>query len=217
MISKPFFSIAIPFFYRNHKSLKQLHRCIKSIQLQKFKDYEIIISTQNKYDDLKNDGNLKEVSILDAEFIKGFIQGNINNAIRKSNGEWIKIVFSDDFFDDNYAFNKIYEALKNNKNNWALINSLHYSESRNRIFSPLIPYYQNNILEINTIGSPSALLKRNDGFLFFDEKTWMRLDVDYYFNLYKNYGKPYYIRNVYVINEIHIDQFSSLMKNINTE
>ena len=35
--------------------LKQLYRCIKSIQIQKFKDYEVIISTQNKYDDLKND------------------------------------------------------------------------------------------------------------------------------------------------------------------
>ena len=105
----------------------------------------------------------------------------------------------------------IYLELSNSKEKWALSNSLHWRSHNKKIFNPIIPFFQNKILEINTVGSPSAIVFRNNQQSFFDVKTWMRLDVDFYYFLFKKYGKPKYLGNVYVVNELHENQFSSLM------
>lgn len=211
--TKNFFSIAIPFYFRDENSLNQLYRCINSIKKQTFKDYEIIVSTQNVYERLKNDSILIEanVNLLNAENVKGFIQGNINNAIERSKGKWIKILFSDDFFFDKFTLKNIYSQVKQGYLNWAVMNSLHFDQSSKKFFKPIIPYFQNSILDINTIGSPSSIIIRNSRKILFDEKSWFRLDVDYYLSLFKKFGKPSYIKDVYIVNEIHNKQFSSIM------
>ncbi|KGF93050.1 Glycosyltransferase involved in cell wall bioproteinsis-like [Prochlorococcus marinus str. MIT 9116] len=213
MISKPFFSIAIPFYYRDENSINQLYRCINSVKKQTFKSYEVIISTQNIFNRLNTDPVLKAkmINIYNAENIGGFIQGNINNAMQNCSGEWIKILFSDDFFFDKYSLFKINLQLMLNDKNWAVMNSLHYDQASKKIHKPLIPYFQENILEVNTIGSPSAIALRNNKKILFDKKSWMRLDVDYYFSLFEKLGKPQYIKNVFIVNEIHEKQFSSLL------
>ena len=215
MILTPFFSIAIPFYYRDENSLNQLYRCINSINSQTFKNYEVIISTQNIFNRLKDDPffNNKKINIINSEKIGGFIQGNINNAIQNCSGKWIKILFSDDFFFDKNSLFNINFQLKSNYKKWAVMNSLHYDQASQKIHKPLIPFFQENILEINTIGSPSAIVLRNNKNILFDKKSWMRLDVDYYFSLFKKLGKPLYIKNVFIVNEIHKKQFSSLLVN----
>ena len=77
----------------------------------------------------------------------------------------------------------------------------------------MISFYNKNILEVNTIGSPSSLVIRNENPILFDQKTWMRLDVDYYQTLYEKFGKALKIKNVFIVNEIHSEQFSNLMIN----
>ncbi len=215
MISKPFFSIAIPFYYRDENSIDQLYRCVNSIKNQTFKSYEVIISTQNIFERLKDDPFFKNevINIYDAENIGGFIQGNINNAMKNCCGEWIKILFSDDYFFDQYSLHKLNLQLKSNEKMWAVMNSLHFEQDSKKIYKPLIPYFQKNILEVNTIGSPSAIVLRNSKKLLFDKKSWMRLDVDYYFSLFKKLGKPHYVKNVFIVNEIHKKQFSSILLN----
>ncbi|WP_288239497.1 glycosyltransferase [uncultured Prochlorococcus sp.] len=212
----PFFSIAIPFYYKDEISFNQLLRCVNSVETQTFRDFEIIISTQNVFLRLKeyflnSDSNIK---IIDAELIGGFIQGNINNAIKYCSGKWIKILFSDDFFKDPFSLeNLLFELKKNPSFNWGIANSLHFDAKSSKISRPIIPYFQKNILEINTIGSPSTILIKNNAPILFDEKTWMRLDTDYYYSLYKKYGKPIYFKDVFIVNEIHNNQFSSLLRN----
>ena len=218
---KKFFSIVIPFYFKDNSSLKQLYRCIDSIKKQTFKDYEVIISTQNIFERLNKDINSRfdGVTVLNAENVKGFIQGNVNNAIFHASGKWIKILFSDDFFFDKYSLENIYFQIMKNSFNWGVMSSLHIDNADSKIFKPIIPYFQKNILEVNTIGSPSAIVFKNDKTLLFDQKTWMRLDVDYYYSLHKKFGNPFYIKNVFVVNEIHKNQFSSLLinKNISTK
>lgn len=68
-------------------------------------------------------------------------------------------------------------------------------------------------MEVNTIGSPSAIVLRNSKKILFDKKSWMRLDVDYYLSLFKKLGKPLYINDVFIVNEIHKNQFSALLLN----
>ncbi|MBO8206827.1 glycosyltransferase family 2 protein [Prochlorococcus marinus XMU1406] len=212
MNSKYFFSIAIPFYYRNEYSLYQLVRCVQSIKNQNFEDYEIIISTQNNFNILKEDLKLKGTTIINAEKIGGSIQENVNNAIRFCNGKWIKILFSDDYFFDQYCLDKLHDSLIINKCAWAINNALHVNESSNKIYRPIKAYYQKNILTLNTIGSPSSLTILNKDVPLFDPMTWMHLDADYYQTLFNKFGSPLSISNVFVVNEIHSDQFSSLLR-----
>lgn len=212
---KPFFSIAIPFYLKDDYSLIQLSRCINSIEIQSFRNYEIIISIQNEFLNLKSSKlfNRSFIKLIDASLIDGFIQGNLNNAFKFCKGKWIKILFSDDYFLNRNDLQQIYNCLKTGGSNWYVTNSLHFNKISNKLYKPIIPFFQNKILELNTIGSPSAIAIKNFNPVLFDVNTWMRLDVEYYFSLYLMYGKPGYIPNVFIVNEIHKNQFSSLMIN----
>ncbi|MDC3035199.1 glycosyltransferase family 2 protein [Prochlorococcus sp. AH-716-P05] len=209
------FAIVIPFFYKNQNSLKQLKRCISSIRNQTFKDYEIILSVQNYFEKIKNDPFFSAINILNAEKVKGFIQGNINNAIKKSTSKWIVFLFSDDYFLSNNFLKKIFNKL-DNKTDWIITGSLHTFNEGKDVGSPLPVIFHKNILSINTVGSPSGIIVRNKNPLFFDENTWIKLDVDYYYSLFKRYGHPLIIKSAFVVNEIHKDQFSFLLKKANT-
>ena len=213
MSSSPFFSITIPFYYRNNYSLLQLKRNLNSIRNQLFQDYEIIISTQNKFSFLKTDPFFKNTKILDASKVKGFIQGNTNNAILKAKGQWIKVLFSDDYFYNSYGLQDLYDYIKKNQFNWIIASSIHIKQNEKKLFKPIIGYYQKNILSLNTIGSPSAIAFKNEtNPSLFDINTWMRLDVDFYQSLYNKYGAPGYISNTFIVNEIHKKQFSNLLR-----
>ncbi len=215
MKRKPFFSIAIPFYLRDENSLRQLRRCVNSIKIQSFRNYEIIISTQNKFHNLKSYElfNSSFIKLVDASLVDGFIQGNLNNAFKFCEGEWIKILFSDDYFFNKNDLQKIYSSVKIGARHWYVTNSLHYNKFSDKLYKPIIPFFHQNILELNTIGSPSAITIKNVKPVLFDKNTWMRLDVDYYYSLFLRYGKPCYIPNVFIVNEIHENQFSSLMIN----
>ena len=217
MIPRPYFSIAIPFFYRNHHSRNQLIRCIKSIRSQLFVDYEIIISTQNCYEKLISDPELLNIKVLNAEDIGGFIQGNVNNAMKESVGKWIKIMFSDDYFLNAYALQSIYSFLEETSCNWAIMNSLHVSNNYPTPSKPVISYFQRDILSVNSIGSPSSIVFINKNPPLFDIKSWMKLDVDFYYTLYKKYGRPSKVPNTFIVNETHSRQFSSLLINQSKE
>jgi len=213
MRGSPFFSITIPFFCRNNYSIYQLKRNLDSIRKQTFKDYEIIISTQNDFQKLKQDSFFSNTKILDASKIEGFIQGNINNAILNSKGKWIKVLFSDDYFLKTNDLENLYNFILKNQSNWVITGSIHIKQDENKLFKPILGYYQKNILSLNTIGSPSAIAFQNDSNPnLFDLNTWMRLDVDFYQSLYKRYGKPGCINNIFIVNEIHKKQFSNLLR-----
>ena len=215
MNRKIFFSIAIPFYFRDEYSLKQLKRCVNSIEKQSFKNLEVIISSQNKFKELKENRFFQKefIKVFDAKDVNGFIQGNINNAFRFCRGSWIKILFSDDYFLNDDDLKNIYSFIKRQKSHWYIMNSLHCIKDNSSVFKPIIPFFHKWILDLNTVGSPSAILLKNENLVLFDKNTWMRLDVDYYYSLFLKFGKPSYISNVFIVNEIHKDQFSSIMIN----
>ena len=93
------------------------------------------------------------------------------------------------------------------------MNSIHMKLYKNELFNPVSAYYQKHILAFNTIGSPSAIAFKNDfGNLLFDINAWMRLDVDFYHALYEKYGDPIHVSNVLIVNEIHNNQASFVLR-----
>tara|TARA_Y100000589_G_scaffold325156_1_gene362584 strand:- start:766 stop:1599 length:834 start_codon:yes stop_codon:yes gene_type:complete len=215
MQSSHFFSIIIPFYFKNSYSIFQLKRCIKSIKYQSFKDYEIVISTPNYFNELKNDVFFKETKIIRTFKKSSYIHENINIAINYSQGKWIKILFSDDYFLKSNDLKNLFIFINDTNYKWIMMNTLH--RKKDKLIRPLIPYYQNQILTINTIGSPSVIAFQNKDSPLFDEKSWMRLDVDFYHRLKLKFGNPGYISNIYIVNELHANQESNVLRKISNE
>lgn len=217
MKSTPFFSIIIPFYYKNRYSLFQLKRCIKSIRHQSCKDFEIILSTSNYFEKLNRVKFFENIRVINSKKKNGYIHDNVNSAILASKGNWIKILFSDDYFENNNGLKNLYDFINKNNYQWIILNSIHITENKNDLIKPLIPYFQKHILSINTIGSPSALAFCNKDSLLFDTKSWMRLDVDFYFQLNKKFGHPGLLSNTYIVNELHKNQESNILRKISSE
>tara|TARA_B100000886_G_C20407694_1_gene485584 strand:- start:1563 stop:1808 length:246 start_codon:yes stop_codon:yes gene_type:complete len=67
MKSIPFFSIVIPFCYKNRYSIFQLKRCIESIRSQSFNDFEIIVSTPNYFAKLNKRKFFENIRVIDSK------------------------------------------------------------------------------------------------------------------------------------------------------
>ncbi len=113
---RPFFTVVITTYNR----AQFLSKAIESVQNQSFSDFELIIIDDGSIDDTKN-----VVSpFLQDSRIKYFFQENQersisrNNGIKKSNGEYICFLDSDDYYlsDHLSVFNNYIEQLKCPKN-----------------------------------------------------------------------------------------------------
>jgi len=162
-------SIAIPVHDMEDKDYF-LKRCLDSIEIQTYKDYEIVIT---------EDGTMAE---------------NTNSAIKKSKGDIIKILYMDDFFNHENALKNIVD---NFKGQW-LVTGCTHTHSKDR-FNEHYPSMNENIHKINTIGSPSVMTIKNNNPLLFDENmTWL-LDCDYYKRMYEKYGEPVLLNDINVV------------------
>jgi hypothetical protein len=79
-------------------------------------------------------------------------------------------------------------------------------------YAPHLPSWNDQIVSgVNTIGSPSVLIIRNEDPLLFDEKmTWL-LDCDYYQRMYKKFGIPTFLNDINVTIGVGEHQATNLM------
>ena len=103
---KPFFSIAIPTYGCNGKGGEFLEFSFEKLSKQTFSDFEISVS------DHSVDNTIKDICDKWSSKLKinhsfndrgrGVISPNINESLKKCQGQWIKILFQDDFiYDEN--------------------------------------------------------------------------------------------------------------------
>lgn len=138
-----------------------LNRCLKSIEQQAFKDYEVILV---KYGDMAITSN---------------------RTIESAKGEIIKVLYMDDYLTSPYS---LYEIADGFKGGW-LVTGCQHNDGKNigNFHSPSTVGLSD---KQNTIGSPSVLAFENNDNLMFDENmTWL-LDVDLYIRLLERYGEP---------------------------
>lgn len=99
------------------KSMPNIKRAINSLEKQSFKSYELIVCYDNSVDDgtekflLKNK---KKINILFKLNNKGIYE-SINRCIKKSRGNIIGLLHSDDFFFDKKVLTKINLFFKKSK------------------------------------------------------------------------------------------------------
>jgi hypothetical protein len=203
---KPFFSIAIPTWEINGKGVEYLEYSFNILAQQTFKNFEVIIS------DHSEDNNIKDLceswnSLMPILWNKNYygrgkIAPNINNAIKNSNGLFIKILFQDDFLYNIDSLQIIYNnILKNQDKNWFITACVHTNDCTT-MYDKMIPYYHDRIYAgINTISCPSVLTIKNIKDLpIFDESLNWLVDVEYYKRLYDLYGDPIIIDTICTVN-----------------
>jgi glycosyltransferase involved in cell wall biosynthesis len=190
-----FFSICIPVWGAGGNGIEYLETNLKSIKLQTFADFEIIIS------DHSLDNSLEEYvktwkDVLNIKYFKndigrGSIAPNINYAMKRASGKYIKILYQDDFFFSNNSLQEIFEYIDDENDVKWLVTGYKDTYDTKEYHKTVIPMYHHNIhLGVNTIGCPSVLTIKNEGLLYLDEGLRFLDDVEFYKRCYLEYGIP---------------------------
>lgn len=146
-----------------------LWRLVNSLTSQTFTDWELIIT---------KDGKMAE---------------NTNSGIKRARGEYIKILYLDDYFSHENSLLYIIAQIQNSGNNWLICGT---NDNEN-------PQWTNDIeIGNNKLGSPSALMFKNlfEQNLLFDETMSWLLDCD----LYKRMSKSFFYKSPTIFNGNHI-------------
>lgn len=202
-------SICIP-AYNNEAAVSRL---LESIEKQNYKDYEVIISDDSQGDGIKELCNEKTYIQYYKNHKSLGAAANWNNAIRKSKGEYIKIMHHDDWFTDENSLWDFVEMLEQNPEACLAFSGTVQAENEKcheRFIgeeeAAVIEKDYRNLYLGNTIGAPSAVIVRkmitDTGELKnpaeYDEKlTWL-VDMDYYMQLLKQNPHFAYTRKALV-------------------
>jgi len=191
----PKVSICIPAY----KQIEYLQRTLNSIQIQIFRDYEIILTD----DSSKEDNSVK--NIVDTYDFKTKLKyfknekrlgspANWNRAIELASGEYIKILHHDDWFTNSDSLEKFVDLLDHNsKADFAFSSSLVWDiknniKRLNRVQKKYLRRLSNNPESLffgNIIGAPSATIFRRNTHEIFDQKLKWVVDIDFYIRLLK--------------------------------
>jgi hypothetical protein len=184
-MDKNMISICIPTHKFPHSEF-YLNRLLTSIREQSYQDYEIIIVRKGKSAAEK-----------------------LNTAFQEAQGELIKVMFTDDYFADIHALQRIVET---HRSNWSITGCIH---DDGELINPHTPSWNKHIaFGNNTLGSPSTLTLTNTGFLprWDPELHWL-MDCLYYHRLFQDYGVPQLIDEINIIIGLHENQQTNILSN----
>ena len=184
-----------------------LDRCLNSVKAQSFTDYEVVISDDSNDDLLETHIRRWDLPI---RYLKNpgpkSMADNANSAIGSARGGLVKILFQDDFFSSKHSLNDIADHFTD-RTMWLATGCTHSMDGVTT-FNDHRPYYMESE---NTIGSPSVITFRNGLPQRFDPNFHWVLDLDFYKQLYRAYGKPKIWDPPNVVIGIHPGQKTNLL------
>lgn len=183
----PKVSICIPAY----SQIFYLKKTIDSVLTQTYNDYEIVItddSPGNIVKDLVLDYNLPDrIKYYKNESVLGSPE-NWNEAIRRSAGEYIKILHHDDWLNSKDSLAKYVQLLDQHPDvdlafSATQVKSTEGNDWVHRISTKDVENIQANSLNLFThilIGAPSAVIFRKNTNLFFDRHLKWLVDMEFY-------------------------------------
>ena len=187
----PKFSIVIPAYEMHGIGADMLKRCLRSIEKQTYRNFEIVVSDNCVTDEILNVcekfGRIRYVFNP-----KIGNSSNRNSAMHSAKGELIKILDQDDYFADENSLQDIIDNFKE-KDVWMITGCSNNPH----------PYYRE---DANTLGSPTTLTLKNNLNIWFNESLNWMLDLDFYRRLYAKYGTPKILDKINVIIGLHPNQ-----------
>ena len=183
----PKVSVCIPAY----NQVKYLKKAIDSVLMQTFTDYEIIITDDSTTDIVKDfviTYNKRDIIKYYKNLLKLGTPENWNEAIRKSSGEYIKILHHDDWLNYDDSLAKYVALLDDNPEvDFAFsATQAKFPGGENwvhRISSADVAKIEENVLNLYTgilIGSPSATIYKKKTGLFFDVNLKWIVDIEFY-------------------------------------
>jgi glycosyltransferase involved in cell wall biosynthesis len=208
-------SILIPTYEAKGKGSEFLEYSFERIEIQTFKDYDIIITDDSEDNEINLLCN-KWKNKLDIKYYKNPNQkgtaSNLNNGLSKVTNKWIKLMDFDDYFIDKYALDRIINKLDNTYN-WLVSSYLHTKDKIN-YFRYHIPSINQLLCLINTIGTCSGItLKNVDNMPLFDINLKYSHDCDFYYRFWRMYSNPIILDEPTIINYLHNDSVTNTLVN----
>lgn len=201
---------------------KYILETLNSIKDQTYKNIELIISDDNSNDNTKfivekwiekNKEEFREIIFLKNSINQG-VTKNINIGVRRSTGEWVKIIAGDDILEKNAISNYI-ESIKNNKLinivfgqaqsfndtfNKSNFGKVLPAKDEEKFFFKTIEQQKKWLLKGNPIPAPTSFIRRKllEKNNYFDERFKMVEDYPFWFKIVNGGEKIYYLKKITV-------------------
>jgi len=186
-------SIAIPTYEANGKGLEVLKFSFGKIAEQTFKDFDVVIADHSVNRDIEylceQWIDKFDIKYYRNENDRGSASANTQFSIEKSTGEFIKLLCQDDFLYGKYALEIINDNL-DKKTMW-MATAYWHTYDRINFERKHYPSLNDQIYIVNTIGTPSCVIVKNEKELpNIDKNLSYAYDCDWYYQLWKKYGNP---------------------------
>lgn len=205
MASSPFISICIPAY----KNIAFLQRLLESIGIQTFRDFEVVV-TDDSPDDAVAGLCQQYASRFSLRYFRNErpfgMPENWNEAVRRAQSDWIKIMHDDDWFADRNSLAVYAQAVSEHPEAGFIFSAyrdvfLETNRSREMRASPArySAFLRDHtvLFSANIIGAPSVVLYKRIPNIQFDPLFRWRVDIDFYIR-YLAIGKPAYIPDILV-------------------
>ncbi len=206
MGESPLISICIPAY----KRINFLKKLLDSISIQTYKNYEVIITDDSPDENvsqlIKSYNSIGKMRYYKNENALGTPE-NWNEAIRKANGVWIKLMHDDDWFANANALQLFFDETIRNPdyafffsayNNVDEVSNLKSPVYLNRIDRTILGLSPLNLFKKNYIGNPSCTLIKRDINLFYDSDFKWVVDFEYFIRCLNKSQKYFYINSVLI-------------------
>ena len=219
---KPFFSIVIPTFNQGYF----LKKCLQSVFLQNFKNFEVIV-----VDNYSNDITKKIIKKFKKKIVykkirnKGIIAKSRNLGIELAKGEWIAFLDSDDTWKKD-KLNSIYNEIR--KNSFDVICNAEWLIKNNKKRLNFFGPYENNfykklITSGNRLSTSASTVKKDfikkNKILFDESKKFVTCeDYCFFMDIARKKGKFYFLKKALGFHKFHSRSASSnLIKHFKAE
>lgn len=212
----PKVSICVPAY----NNVKEVERLLSSVLEQAYDDYEVVITDDSDNDDIEE--MIQGMSDTRIRYVRNAKKlGHIfnwNEAIDQAKGDYIKIMFSDDWFTYPDSLAEFVEMLDSHpeadfafSGNLQVSDNESYKRKISEVFIPRLKEDWRNIYLGNEIGAPSDTIYRRNG-IKFDEKSNWASDLELYLQLlYKNPNFVWTERELVSIG-MHEEQYTHTFK-----
>jgi glycosyltransferase involved in cell wall biosynthesis len=216
MENNPFISVCIPAY----KNPIYVERLLNSINIQSYRDFEIVITDNSPDDSI----GLLVNKFKDRLFIKYYknnpavgMAENFNEGLGKANGKWIKMMHDDDWFSAPDALDKFAAVARQTDSKFIFCAYNDVYSPSGKIKSETLSGWRKEMLEenpfnlfyLNVIGHPSVLMHRNERGMLYDTKYKWVVDIDFYIRFLNKYPGFDYIPDSLVNISIDENQMSS--------
>ena len=208
------YSILITSYECYGKGAEFLKENLLNVFSQTYRPIQCIVSDHSKDDVIKNMVDTLDTNGVEFLYLKysehyGNPCHNWNNALKYCTGDYIHYLCMDDRLASPNAVEETVSFMKRSNAKW--IACSHIVDPTGHKFTAS---WNNTILQNNSISGPSAVvLHKSLKHINLDPTFIWFLDVDWYYRLYKEVGKPTIYDNILFINRSHSLQLSSTVCN----